>query len=463
MKSRRLDSLLVTRQLWLLAAVLAMVGVSQWFILRNVLYETTAHTLQGTQAVLFPLVHHALKNPTSQRYRILAHLMRRVKAPGTELVIANSKGEVLAASATTPLARPPAITGGYVLWRGRVVIETVIGRPAHALGYLWMMSSIEASHAILLKDVEILAAVSALLLILFALLGTWSVTAAIAPLKPVVAGTLRIARGDWGYTAPEPPQPVELRELSQAVNHMSLAIRAAFDAERAISEQMRRFVADASHELRTPLTAITGFLALLEEGELDPEETQRGLRAMRREGQRMTRLVHQLLTLSRLDTAPELRVHPVTLDLGAWLEEVRPALEAVVGDHPLRVVGPSEPGREPVHADPDALSEILFNLLENAARFAPPGSPVTIHHGTSADGVFVRVSDQGPGLHKEALGRVFDRFYRSDPARTGGHSGLGLSIVQALTRAQGGTVEAGNVPPPGHGAVFTLRFPPAAP
>lgn len=456
MKSRRLGSLLVTRQLGLLAAVLAVVGFSQWFTLRSVLYETTAHTLKGTQMVLFPLVQHALKNPTSRRYQILAHLMRRVKAPDTELVIANSKGTVLAASQTAPLARPPSTGGGYVLWRGRVVIESVIGRPSHPLGYLWMMSSIRSSHQILLQDVEILAAVSAVVLILFALLGTWSVKAAIAPLKPVVASTLRIARGDWGYTAPVPPQPVELRELSQAVNRMSLAIRAAFEKERAVSEQMRRFVADASHELRTPLTAITGFLALLEGGELDPEETQRGLRAMRREGQRMTRLVHQLLTLSRLDTAPELQVHPAPLDLSDWLEESRPALEAVLGNHPLRVVGPSPP--EPVYTDPDALSEILFNLLENAARFAPAGSPVSLHYGTDSEGIFIRVSDQGPGLSDDALARAFDRFYRSDPARTGGHSGLGLSIVQALVQAQGGTVEVTNADPPGHGAVFTLHF-----
>jgi two-component system OmpR family sensor kinase len=323
-----------------------------------------------------------------------------------------------------------------------------------------MMSSIRSSHQILLQDVEILAAVSALLLILFALLGMWSVKAAIAPLKPLVAGTLRIAQGDWGHTAPEPSQPVELRELSQAVNRMSLAIRAAFDKERAISEQMRRFVADASHELRTPLTAITGFLALLEGGELTPEETQRGLRAMRREGQRMTRLVHQLLTLSQLDTAPELKVHPVPLHLGAWIEESRPALEAVLGDHPLRVTG--RPLPEPILADPDALSEILLNLLENARRFAPIHTPITVEYGSDATGVFLRVRDQGPGLGEDALARAFDRFYRSDPARTGGHSGLGLSIVLALVQAQGGKVEVANAAPPDHGAIFTLHFPTAS-
>jgi two-component system OmpR family sensor kinase len=111
-----------------------------------------------------------------------------------------------------------------------------------------------------------------------------------------------------------------------------------------------------------------------------------------------------------------------------------------------------------VLADTDRLSEVLFNLVDNAQRHTPEGTPIPITVGQDPPYGWIRVSDEGPGFPPDALTRVFHRFYRGDRARSGTGSGLGLSIVQALVEAQGGHVSAENLEEPNHGAVVTLYF-----
>jgi two-component system OmpR family sensor kinase len=117
-----------------------------------------------------------------------------------------------------------------------------------------------------------------------------------------------------------------------------------------------------------------------------------------------------------------------------------------------------------VIADPDRLTEIVLNLVENAARYSPPGDPIEIVISRTDDYGIIEVKDMGPGLNPQDLPHIFNRFYRSDQARTSssGGTGLGLSIVAALTQAQGGTVEADNRPSPEHGAIFRVKLPVAS-
>ncbi len=461
----------------LLATVLAIIGVSQWLILRNVLYQTMAHTLKASAGVLTSFARRVLIDrlisqnlPTTApgvhilhitqvlNHRIFSHL----KAPGTQIVVADLKGHVVLRSPGLPTTPPLTPSASFYLWNRRLVITEALGRGKLALGHLWIMASVTAMKHILIADTEIFGLVCLTVLVMFAILGTWSVRNSLTPLGPVVDNTLKIASGEYGHTVPVPTEPSELRELSQAVNTMSVRIHQAFAKERAISEQMRRFVADASHELRTPLTAINGFLELIGTGELSPAETSHGLKAIRRESQRMARLVNQLLALSRLDNAPQHQVQLAPIDVGQWIAELRPALAAIGPLHPL-IVGeegamPSPPAVE-IFADRDRLSEMLLNLVDNAVRHTPPGTPIHIDWGTAHAFGWIRMRDEGPGFPEDALDRVFHRFFRGDRARSGGGSGLGLSIVEGLAKGQGGRAEAGNVPPPDHGAVVTLYFP----
>jgi two-component system OmpR family sensor kinase len=241
---------------------------------------------------------------------------------------------------------------------------------------------------------------------------------------------------------------------------MSLAIDKLFEQEKALSAQMRQFVADASHELRTPLTAINGFLDLMHRGELSPHEQKKAIAQLRAQAQRMARLVNQLLTLSRMDSGNEETVHPVPLALAQWLSDLAPTVHSLVGARPLDVI------LEPVlvMTDPDRLTEVLLNLLDNVARYTPENAAVTLRVYSDPPWGVLEVEDHGPGIPETDLPHVFDRFYRGDRARSSrsGGSGLGLAIVQAIVTAQGGRVSVENLAPPQHGARFRVCCPLAA-
>ncbi|MFQ5536287.1 MAG: ATP-binding protein [Gemmatimonadota bacterium] len=207
-------------------------------------------------------------------------------------------------------------------------------------------------------------------------------------------------------------------------------------------EQVRRdFVANASHELKTPLTSIRGFAETLLEG--DPPEAlrQQFLAAIRNNTVRLQRLVDDLLDLSRMESGRwEPRAEPISLARAAmsvW-EDLAPRADEK--DLHFSVEGDVE-----IQADPQALDQILRNLLENSVRHTDRGGHVRVSASFRDDGmVNVEVVDDGEGIPSKALPRIFERFFRADGsrARDAGGTGLGLSIVRHLVLAMGGTVEA---------------------
>ena len=229
------------------------------------------------------------------------------------------------------------------------------------------------------------------------------------------------------------------------------------DLRRA--DRIRRdFVANVSHELRTPLTAIRGYVEALLEGSTGPEQTRRFLGIIARHSARMESLVRELLRLARLDAGQEPIDHArcqVESMFSGVLAELAPAIE---GRRQAVGVEVEADAREVV-ADPAKLHDVLRNLVENASNYAPEGSRITLAASSDASWVYLRVLDEGPGIPPEDLGRIFERFYRVDKARsreTGG-TGLGLSIVKHLVEILGGDVKAANRP--AGGAVFTVRLP----
>ncbi len=144
------------------------------------------------------------------------------------------------------------------------------------------------------------------------------------------------------------------------------------------------------------------------------------------------------------------------IPLNQWLKDVRPTLESLCQDHPLLLSFSDEPLH--IIFDSDRLSEILFNLIENACRHTPAGTPIHVEMGRTGGEPWLAVRDEGPGFLPGSLPLVFHRFYRGDQSRSGGGSGLGLSITQSLMEALGGRAEARNVPPPSRGAVVCLFF-----
>jgi two-component system sensor histidine kinase SenX3 len=227
---------------------------------------------------------------------------------------------------------------------------------------------------------------------------------------------------------------------------------------RRVEEVRRDFVANTSHELKTPVGALALLAETVEDAADDPEAVRRFASRMRQEAARLTNLVQDMITLSRIQAAePIPDPVPVALDavVAEALDRCRMKASArgielvAVGEHGLSVLG-----------DEDLLVTALRNLLENAVAYSPDKTRVDVSTRHAADdAVEISVADQGIGIPERDLERIFERFYRVDPARsraTGG-TGLGLAIVKHVTAAHGGKVTV--VSTEGAGSTFTLMLP----
>jgi two-component system phosphate regulon sensor histidine kinase PhoR len=215
------------------------------------------------------------------------------------------------------------------------------------------------------------------------------------------------------------------------------------------ADRIRRdFVANVSHELRTPLTAVRGYVEALIDGVPNPAEAKGFLETIARHTLRMERLVRDLLRLARLDAGQEaLERNPC--DVAGLFSAVTAELEPTVTSRDLHVEQRIAAGADSVNGDPAKLHDVLRNLLENAANYAPEHSTIVLSSERVANRSVLVVEDSGPGIPEVDLPRVFERFYRVDKARARGPrdpggTGLGLAIVKHLVELHGGHVRAEN-------------------
>jgi two-component system OmpR family sensor kinase len=265
-----------------------------------------------------------------------------------------------------------------------------------------------------------------------------------------------IAAGDLSARLPAAKPDTEVGRLTTALNTMLTRIEESFEVRVESENKLRRFVADASHELRTPLTAIRGFAELHRQGAVVGEDkTKELINRIEKESIRMSSLVEDLLLLARLDQSRELSEDPV--DLNTLITEVAASARAAGPDHPIEVkLGESEIF---VLGDSLRIHQVIANLLANARTHTPAGTKIVIAAEQGINETIISVSDNGPGLSQEDQERIFERFYRADPARVRNSiegSGLGLSIVDAVMTAHGGYVSVKSKL--GEGSTFTLHF-----
>jgi two-component system OmpR family sensor kinase len=265
-----------------------------------------------------------------------------------------------------------------------------------------------------------------------------------------------IADGDLSARLPEHKPSTEVGRLTQSLNTMLGRIEESFEQKNASESKLRRFVADASHELRTPLTAIRGFAELHRQGAVSGEEkTKELVGRIEKESIRMGSLVEDLLLLARMDEARPLTLEPV--DLTHLIQECVASARAAGQSHPIEV---SVPHELYVLGDNKRIHQALGNLLANARTHTPAGTKIEVTALSTDDEISVSVKDSGPGLSESDQTRIFERFFRVDPSRArhaGEGSGLGLSIVDAVMKAHGGSVTVESEA--GAGATFTLHFP----
>lgn len=277
------------------------------------------------------------------------------------------------------------------------------------------------------------------------------------PLDRMVRTAEAIAGGDLDRRLNLPQGRNEIARLGSSFDHMVDRLGTTLQAQR-------RFVADASHELRTPLTSLEGLSEMLLMGadRGDTRVVQRTVRAMHGELGRLGRLVADLLTLSRLDSAAPARFTPT--DVGRLIADVAEQMAPAAETQGVRLVTMCA-GPAGVNGEPDKLKQVLLNLVDNALRYTPTGGEVLVsteYNRTRAE-VQIVVQDTGTGIAPEDMPFIFDRFYRGDTSRTRatGNSGLGLAIVHGIIEAHGGSIAVQSEP--GKGTLFAIKLPALTP
>jgi signal transduction histidine kinase len=309
------------------------------------------------------------------------------------------------------------------------------------------------------------------LIALLAIGGRWLIAGGLGPLDRMAKTANDItARGDLTERMAIPDDHTEFGKLGAAINTMLDRIQQAFGARLNSERKVREFAADASHELRTPLTTIRGYAELYRQGAIGPDQLPTAMRRIEQEAQRMSTLVAELLELARLDRTSSLDLTETDL-----ATVVRDAVADATAVEPDRPISAQAPPRLIAVVDERRIRQVLANLLGNVRAHTERTAPVAVRLGRVQGGVLLEVADSGPGMTGENAARAFDRFHRASerafaadsngngngPAvpdfSSGGGSGLGLSIVQAIATAHGGqaTLESWE----GHGTRVRIWLP----
>jgi len=262
-----------------------------------------------------------------------------------------------------------------------------------------------------------------------------------------------IATGNFDVRLDVRPRD-EIGELAESLNHMS--------EELGSLDRMRReFLANVSHDLRSPLTSIGGYVEAMIDGAVPEERRGDYLNLIRGQTQRMNRLVNDLLEMARME-AGQFDITPIPYNLSEWVRRLLAGLDPEFTRRSIHFELTGEPEDVWVFADPHRIDQVLSNLLLNAIQFSPNGKSVEVSIVRKGSSAVVSVRDEGVGIAKENLDRIWQRFYKSDKARSAhAGSGLGLSIVQHVLARHGtaAVVES----EPGKGSRFTFELPLAQP
>ncbi len=335
------------------------------------------------------------------RFEVAAGAARRARrATGMESSREGPLGEVAV----------PILDGGTV---SRVVVFSA------------PLSDVQGNVALIRRQILIAGGLA----LAFALVGGFWVSRAITRrVKALEEGARKVAQGDFTATFPAEHDD-ELGELARALDDMRQQLG-------ELESARKRFIATASHELRTPIFSLGGFLELLHEEDLDEETRREFVGALREQVARLGRLATDLLDLSKLE-AGSLELRPEPTDLGLLLRAVSaefgPALDKHDSKLELRL------GAQVIEAvcDPERVGQVLRILIDNALTHTPPGTDMVVTASRDNGVVHLAVRDAGPGIDRNAVGRVFEPFFTSDDAQG---SGLGLAIARELAERMNGSL-----------------------
>src|SRR5690242_9617192 len=504
---------LITAVLALVTIALGAIGVASVYVLHSYLTTQSDNELKDEFDNLFVNPGNLVSQPPGYLYRVIGqqNLFAGIQLPGSQLAWFSGGMPGIGSSGQARQSLPALPTGanwagisptlvtvpaqsGSDTWRvraGNYRYQAVssTGSTQQVTGTLVVGTDLGNVNATVRRIAYFDMIVGGVIVLVLAMVGVAAVRANLRPLDEIEETAEAIADGHLDRRVPERDPRTEIGRLGRSLNIMLSQIETAFHAREESEaaahrseERMRRFIADAGHELRTPLTAIRGFAEYYRQrggmetrgdraeppatGDgLTPSDLDRLMQRVEKEAARMGLLVEDLLLLARLDQQRPLARQPVDL-------------LSLAGDavHDARLLAPArtvdlsvQPGAAfLVIGDEPRLRQVIGNLMSNALTHTPDGTPIEVSIGSgtldprlpdSSPAVTLDVTDHGPGMTPEQAHRVFERFYRTDQARTRatGGSGLGLAIVNALVSAHGGVASVRTAP--GKGATFRIALP----
>ncbi|MDQ2865837.1 MAG: HAMP domain-containing histidine kinase [Candidatus Eremiobacteraeota bacterium] len=282
---------------------------------------------------------------------------------------------------------------------------------------------------------RVVVTIAVVALVLSWFIGRLFARQALRPINDVTTSLRALADGDFTQRRFMAPGGDEIGTLTVAYNDAAATVAAAMGERRQTEERMRQFVADAGHELRTPLTVIGGYIDVLRRGAIaEPTVARQILGTMAIEKEHMRTLIDRLMRLARLDS--ETPPQSEAIDLADLLQSQCEAARRV---DELRAIDYSVDGVTTVIADRSELSDALWNIVENALKYAPD-APIHLRASRSDGHTHITIADRGPGMSESARIHAFERFYRGDQRGEIGGSGLGLSIAKRAVERAGGTI-----------------------
>lgn len=469
----------------LLAVVLVLLGVTLYSQLNSFLIQNTAErVMRVTTSVLArPLPPERGRGDrgrvdfNAQDYieQTATSLVRNLSTGDSAVAVLDDHGSVITSTQTLVMGEEPHIPALPADWQARLEGKTTgqwianePGRtrqlvlltpirieniPASPQLYLQQVTSLEAADDILnaLSLYLGLGILAATLVGVLALLGITRVV--LKPLDRMARTAEAISAGDLDRRVRLPEGRNEVARVGHAFDTMVERLSSTLHAQR-------RFIADASHELRTPLTSLEGLseMMLMGADRGDTNSVRRTVRSMHNELRRLSRLVTDLLTLSRLDSTAPMQFVPV--DVGHLLREVADQMAPLADSRGVNLTVQSSEGAT-VRAEPDRLKQVVLNLVDNALRYTPEGGEVSMlaELDQAMQRVQITVRDTGQGIAPADLPNIFDRFYRGDVsrARATGNSGLGLAIVYAIVQSHNGAITVDSKV--GEGTCFVVTLP----
>lgn len=307
--------------------------------------------------------------------------------------------------------------------------ENILNNQRTVMGLVLIQTAAQTVHAAYRGLAWQMALAAGTLFLLAALCIFFFTRQMTRPLTAMAAAAGQMARGDFKARAPEAGSQ-EIRELSLAFNQMA-------DQLSTLEQSRRDFVANVSHELRSPVTSIQGFAQGMLDGTIPPEEHARYLQVVVDETHRLSKLIANLLNLSRMENE-ETSLAYSDFDINETARRVLISRITPLEEKQLEVETEFEIDPCFVHADADQIQQVLINLMDNAIKFTPQGGTITLASQMDGDHIAFRVKDNGVGILPEDAAHIFDRFYKADKAHTVGKgTGLGLAICKRIMEKHG--------------------------